>query len=1272
MSIIERFNKSLDSQNIKEFSGLVNTSSQYINDIFANGLLHHMLTKYPELPLEFYKIVIDNPNTDLNNNDPNILPPILRTNRDELVDLLLSKPALNVNVVLVGNRTLAIYAIDESNISLLDKLAKTGRLDITQQSVINYAMSKNLDAFEILLDLLEPYMCNELKLVDHAIHSNNADALDQLLGIGCGISIKSVKELVHTNSPDLVRVLIKYVNKISDKKAVLSLSINNNNIELFRAISKFTRDIQHDDIYNNLDKPEIMEAILQLVNSRRDKELANTLFMAIVKSRNPIHYKLLDKLDINSAILSDMLILLLVFGKTDELVEVLENTNVFMTAINGSLAADILNQLMQSDHIDIVKKLLENYKLELDEQVVELDNLVEGEHYDILLRLLTDYKIIIGNDEIIDKLVSKKQYEIVKVLIEKYDFLSKIESLEILLDSPELVRSIIRIQPYYIVSEDITANGYVKIMDSISDDSRLMEGFLQALAKNNKKISMLMKVKRNLDVFLQKPQYMVHILQQPMLTDILFNPVLDRLPTGPWDEEDEDENTRYIIFELLKVLDKPQRDLVMGAIIDNNSIDELIYLNPLDKVIMMNDSELFGYLLGHLKEYMGGMDVPNLSNYLAYNPRITLENIDELLEIPSIFVTDSIPILMPLLNNPELNELLRSSNVIDKVLDHPNMSVNSLIDGEVGHDDLDEEPTQISVLDYVVGDATRDDYNVKSWRNMEHLRVLKKLLLNPDLDVNVMNTYGETALQYLISNILTFSNVDYESDEHFSYPHAVLRLIIAHTRFDINANKKIFPNMFNDTEGDYSYLLTVLISRPECDVNYCRLLHSACYSKRVDMLKIVLGLANVDVNLVAIGYKETTRVTPMHLAIERHFTDGIKLLLEDPRFDMTVLDSKGRNYARLAAKTGLRDVVALFAARGVVDDKQERIDREIAEYEARMAAQGRVKQTRIRETLNSFDLILKEREASREDYDEELSGSITAYNRSLCPFCLTYLEKEQPYECVYLAGHKCPDELENEPLKRLYFGDAWQTKIFEICCTCGRPCEHHGHFTPVETGGPSELARNDSEANHWACNSHNGGGGKLEMVTRLIGMLSELKRRVDSDERLVYGPELIKELAMIANASLFNGAIRDRAIGVLERKKWNVNSKIPKYAKFNAPNNVRRNNGNNGNNANKSKRNTREPIVHYDNPEEELQCMICLDEAEHLFKPHESDEGYICDECLKRQVCASRYASVTCELGCRPKKQIYKEDVNALMGGNFCEGVEMAEAGAEAQAGEEW
>jgi hypothetical protein len=356
----------------------------------------------------------------------------------------------------------------------------------------------------------------------------------------------------------------------------------------------------------------------------------------------------------------------------------------------------------------------------------------------------------------------------------------------------------------------------------------------------------------------------------------------------------------------------------------------------------------------------------------------------------------------------------------------------------------------------------------------------------------------------------------------------------------------------------------------------------------------------------------------------------------------------------------------VLASRGQTDDKQARVDREVAEYDARMTLLGRRKEGRIREALNNFDLILKERERPPPAADEEGFGrNETPYNLSLCPFCLTYLEKENPYECVYLSGHTCPVEIQNEELKRLYFGDRWENERFEICCTCGRPCSHHGHYRILDNGsaGPATLMPNGGLANHWRCDEHNGGGGKLEMVVRLVGMLSELKSRVDREDRLVYGPELTRELAAIANHSLFDQAIRDRAVSILERKKWNVNSKIAKHAKFNAPNVVAEE---------PVVVAEHEPITHFSNEgrEEQLKCMICLDdEPEHVFKPHVDDAGYICSDCIKRQVCSSRYASVTCALGCAPAKQIYKEDVNALMGGNFCEGAEAAEA-AEA-AGED-
>ncbi len=1254
MSITERFTKSLETSDFKEFTELVNTSSQYINDIFSNGLLHHMLTKYPDLPTEFYKVVIDNLDTNLNYNSPSILPPILRTTRDDIIDLLLSKPLLNVNTVLVGNRSLATYVIDENNLSLLKKLTKTHKLDITQFDLIN-AMSKNMDAFRILLVLLEPYMCNVLKPVDHAILSNNAEALDLLLGAGCSINTKSVEELVNTNSDSMISILVKYLPRVANKQQLLRLAINNNNMVLFRAVSKFTHNIHYDDVYNNLDRPEIISEIIGLANSKNDPELIRTIFMAITASKNPEHYKLLNTLNIGEDVGLELINSLLAFNKLDELETLVDNTNVLKDVISD-MADEILPELIRAGKAGIVKSIVENYSLELDNKYIRLDDFVKGKHYDILSILLTRYQITIRNDTMMSDLIKDEQYELVQLLIEKYMILpSSREINDKLLDRPEIVKALIRIEPR-LLSRNITFIQLVKILD-INDDE-LLERFIGALEYH--KISLL-RIRGNLDIIIQNPNHLVKLLQNSKFVDILFESVLNRLPMGPYDEEDEDENTNYVVFELLQVLKEEQIEDLMSMIIDNNVLDDFMFLHPLDRIIRMNNSDLFRHFLERMFTYIESMDTPELSNYLRYNPNITLENIDRILSLSNIGVTNAIPILMMLLEDPKFNEPLRSSNVIDRVLDHPNMRVNSLIYPDHSEE---EEQNKVSILDIVIGQGDREDYNVKNWRNMERLRLVKKLLSHSELDVNIENEYDETIMEYLVDGIDTFVNIDYESDETFKYPHALVRLIMAHPRFDINANRKIFPTIFSHKDRDYSYLFTCLVSRPECDVNYCRLLHTACDSNRLDMVRIILGINNVDVNLVVFNEENETRVTPMHVAIDKKSVDIIKVLLEDPRFDSTVLDSKGRNYSRLAAKTGLREVVTLFAARGVVDDKQERIDREIAEYEAKMAAQGRVKQTKIRETLNSFDLILKEREARVEDFEEDFSGSITAYNRSMCPFCLTYLEKEQPYECLYLAGHKCPEELENEPLKRLYFGEAWATKDFEICCTCGRPCEHHGHFTPVETGGPSELARNDDMANHWACNTHNGGGGKLEMVTRLIGMLSELKRRVDTDERLVYGPELIKELAMIGNASLFNGAIRDRATAVLERKKWNVNSKIPKYAKFNAPNapNATRNNNNS-----RRMKNVREPIVHYDNPEQELQCMICLDEAEHLFKPHESDQGYICDECLKRQVCASRYASVTCELGCRPKKQIYKEDANALMDGNFCEGVEMAEARANAE-----
>jgi hypothetical protein len=1246
MSTANKITTSLESRNLQEFTDIVNKTSIFSNDIFGTGLLHHMLTKYPDLPLEFYKVVIDNPNTNLNIHNHNILPPLLRTSREDIIDLLLSKRNININLVFGDNKCPAIYAIDENNMTLLEKLSKKGGLSVTYPDSISYAMYKNMDAFRILIGLLEPYMCNTIKPVENAIRGNKTEALDLLLGAGCSINSESVKELVDSGSEGMISILIKYLPKLANKQVVLSVAVNNNNLELFKAVSEYTSDIDIDDIYRNLDKSVLIDNIIQLANSKNNQELIHNIFIAILKSKNREYYLLLNTLNVNKPTFTEIVGSLLDLGNFDELDELIEHTDVLKEVVS-SLARELIVGLSKAGKVNALKKVVDNYDLKLDRKNIDLYEFVQRGQYDILLILLTKYQIIIGDDRIMSNFIENEQYRLVKLLIEKYMIVPKYNEIrDRLLDKPELVKAIVMTDPQILCS-DLTAKELVNIMNSISEDSEVLNRFTDSLDIHT--LTRSLRTESDIDLILKTPKHLLTLSEIPKLSEILLNSFLHRSTTRQFDEDDfDDEYLKYIVFELLRVLDSVQRDRVMKILTDNNLLDSTIIFDSLETVIQMDDdTDLFGYLLEQLK----GRIVVYFPRLLRLNSMTTLKYIDDILKI-SFDVTDSIPTLMDLMGNPEFNEILRSSKAIDKVLDHKNMEVNSLIYTNT----VDQEGDQHSLLDHIVGIVTMDDNNVKNWENQERLRLLKKVLLNPDVNVNIENIERETLVYYIINNILTFDNVDYESDENFSYPHAVLRLIIDHPSFDINLSRRVFPIMFWNTEAEYNYLLTILISRPECDINYCRILHSACDSKNLDMVRLVLTIPTLDINLVALG-PHGKDFTAIHVAIVSGFVDGIKLLLEDPRIDITALDSKGRNYSRLAVKSGSREIVALFTARGLVDDKQERIEREIAEYDARMTAQGRVKQTRIRETLNSFDLILKERE-TRED--ELGDGNITAFNLSICPFCLTYLEKENAYECVYLSGHKCPEELENEPLKRLYFGDEWATKVFEICCTCGRPCEHHGHFKVMESGGPSELAINDSMANHWACDEHNGGGGKLEMVVRLVGMLSDLKRRVDLDERLVYGPELIRELSIIANTSLFNGAIRDRATSVLERKKWNVNSKIPKYAKFNAP---RRNNGNgNGNNGSRrNTRNTREPIVYYHNLEEELQCMICLDEAEHLFKPHESDAGYICDNCIKRQVCTSRYASVTCELGCSPKKQIHKEDVNALMEGNFCEGVEVGE-----------
>jgi len=540
--------------------------------------------------------------------------------------------------------------------------------------------------------------------------------------------------------------------------------------------------------------------------------------------------------------------------------------------------------------------------------------------------------------------------------------------------------------------------------------------------------------------------------------------------------------------------------------------------------------------------------------------------------------------------------------------------------------------------------------NEHDYRVIDHLFEMMHILLTlPNMNINQYNlkhnTALDNALEMLISNELSYENKEYTMEEPIQM---MIQIILRDPHLDMNLQGETH---YMVCEHNFDYLFTHILSRPEFDINESQFLMNVCFHGREDFLRTLLTMPIVNINI-----DDSEGNTPLHISLANRFEVGARLLIEDPRIDLTVVNRYDVGIAEEAIKSGMIRIIELLDSKGVRDEKYVRMQREAEEYNARMAAAGRIKRGSVKYVLDLFEDILKE----KENY-EAATGvpNRTLFSKSLCPFCMSSLVKEDVHECVYLYDHKCAPEVRNEALMRKYLGANWETVEFEVCCTCGRPSKNHGHFRLVPDGQESSLAAPDALVDHWSCDAHNGGGGKLEMVTRLAGMLTFLKQRVDSEEHLEDNAELSRLLTTEADNALFNDEIKARAEAILHQQAWNSNSTIAPYKRFNAPAVEE---------ATVVRVEQREPIVHYDTRE----CSVCLEERADLYRPHVSDTGYICGVCLFSTVCQSEHRNVTCVIGCSPIKQIYKEDVEALMDGNLCErmGAIYAEESARADAEE--
>lgn len=1281
MGFSEELKKSILDRDLAKFTELANHPALLINEIYGDGLLHYLLT-IPGLPLEFYKVILANVDMDVNKIGTNKLPPILSTENAEIQDLLLAIDSINVNIEVVPRTSMRLLNIvlKADDMRLFKKLLDHPRTDYSQrrtflnedQTLLNYSMTNNMEAFRMLLDKgVDPNRSGPFNPVEFSVRNSNFEAFRMLLERGAefnlffrarGISlIDYLIEFGFLKGSDMKMldlILDKYFDKIRDKKELLEKTMKLDNVKIFQRLLEKGLQITDDLLPLLMSKHELLKIVLSRPDTAGVPK--DVIAKTIYKSEDIELVELLGKASFAEDIKSVMV---------DTLLES-ENANLLRTIINSNIdylqsknllpyllvekkghMFDTLVQGGEADLVDILLELAPETKIPVD--FAPVGTLIVRERYDLLDVLMTKYGVCLNTPEQFEQLLKKGKLDVLKTAFEvcSHNNLNLLSGHKFYYVYNIYNKLPLEFAIELIFDEKVNINLWTNLVMS---ELYKIPGFIRELEDNIDRY-----------IVLAKKHGRLNMKWLTTSSDGFGFDSLDRFESPGYKRTVESRQDTPIV----RILQKGEVGI--------NEVNRILAVLPLEEQYELCETIARGFIiignLELLEKVVGIMDRNNilksdftLEYLLPQNPLFIMSNIDDLKRlIPSVSI-DYISVFRSCIDtNPEL---FVSSGIARKLMtgeyDYYRMVV---IPAEFRHDN-DSYHSQLYDLCIKL-----DVSGGKTPKLDTYLELIKIYLEHPEINVNQRNDIytdvadetpedNVTILEYCAKQIKSFDNsVDYTSAETYGFYQQLIKMVLAHPSLDIDSNENLFSIIYREREGvNLEGLLTTILSHPTIDINSIDIIFNVCSNRNIRVLGVLLTIGTLNVNRV-----NENGNTPLHICIENTFEEGAMALLADPRIDITVQDAKGRNYARLAAKAGMRKIIERLAELGQTDDIQARVDREIAEYEAKMAAQGRVKQTRIRETLNSFDLILKEKRVDKkhdEDAEGGFRGSTTPYNKSMCPFCLTYIEKENPYECVYLSGHKCPAELENEPLKRLYFGDQWQTKVFEICCVCGRPCRNHGHFRPTIEGEPvSELLPNQSFANHWDCNEGNGGGGKLEMTARLVGMLSEIKRRVDSEAKLVYGPELIKELAMIGNNSIRDDAIKARALAVLERQNWNSNSMIEKYKRFNAPNaNTKASN-------NSRSRNVREPIVHYDNPEQVLQCMICLDEAEHLFKPHESDEGYICDECLKRQVCASRYASVTCELGCRPKKQIYKEDVNALMGGNFCEGVEMAEARANAE-----